>query len=373
MPGPITLCLAGDVMLGRGIDQVMPQPSEPMLHEPAVHDARTYVKLAELESGPIPRPVPPAYVWGDALAVMAATRPDLRIVNLETAITTSDDWQPKGINYRMHPANIAVLTAAGIDVALLANNHVLDWGRAGLLETLRRLEEVGIATAGAGHDLAGARAPAICELGAKGRVVAWAMGDGSSGIPASWAAAPGSPGVNYLPDLGAPTAARVAGMIAAGRRPGDVTIASIHWGGNWGYQVPETQRAFARTLIEAGGVDLVFGHSSHHPKGIERHRGRPIVFGAGDLLNDYEGIGGQTAFRPELVCLYFATFHPGTSLPPRLRLVPFRLRRFRLERPDAADAAWLEQRLDDAMAPFGLGLRDAADGGWEVDEGRGRQ
>lgn len=65
--------------------------------------------------------------------------PDFRIINLETSITTSEDWAPKDIHYRMHPANIPCLTVAKVDCCVLANNHVLDWGRSGLVETLETL------------------------------------------------------------------------------------------------------------------------------------------------------------------------------------------------------------------------------------------
>jgi poly-gamma-glutamate capsule biosynthesis protein CapA/YwtB (metallophosphatase superfamily) len=366
MGDEITLCLAGDVMLGRGIDQVQEWPSEPALHEPAVGDARTYVALAEAVNGPIPHAVAPNYVWGDALEVMAAAGTDRRLINLETAITRSDDWQPKGINYRMHPRNVAILEAARIDLALLANNHVLDWGAEGLRETLLILQATGIGAAGAGLDAEAAQAPAILCVPGKGRVVAWAMGAGSSGIPAGWNAGADRPGVNRLPDLTPATAARQAARIARERRPGDVTIASIHWGGNWGYSVPSAERAFAHALIDAGGVDLVFGHSSHHPKGIELHQGRPIVYGAGDLINDYEGIDTDPAYRSDLVCLYLAGVAPGGAEPPRLRVLPFHLRRFRLERAGAADEGWFERRLGRECAALGATLRRTEDGGFEL-------
>ncbi|MBU1394726.1 MAG: CapA family protein, partial [Gammaproteobacteria bacterium] len=143
-PG-MTLFLCGDVMTGRGIDQVLPHPGDPVLHEGYVTSAPDYVALAERVNGPIPRPAEFAYVWGDALAEWARIAPDLRIVNLETAVTTRDDWQRgKGIHYRMHPANVPCLTAAGIDCCVLANNHVLDWGYAGLAETLETLRRAGL-------------------------------------------------------------------------------------------------------------------------------------------------------------------------------------------------------------------------------------
>src|SRR5919109_2314684 len=162
MPGRerLTLFLCGDVMTGRGVDQILAHPSSPVLHEPLVRSALDYVELAEQANGPIPRPVDHAYVWGAALEVLARERPDVRIANLETSITTSSDHYPKGINYRMHPANAPVLGVPRIHCCALANNHVLDWGRAGLVETLEVLARAGIRTAGAGPDLGAARAPA---------------------------------------------------------------------------------------------------------------------------------------------------------------------------------------------------------------------
>jgi poly-gamma-glutamate synthesis protein (capsule biosynthesis protein) len=130
-----TLFLCGDVMTGRGIDQVLAHPSDPIIYEDYVRDAREYVRLAEKVNGPIPRDADPRYVWGHALEELTGT--DARIINLETAVTSSDDyWKGKGINYRMHPANVPVLEAARPDVCVLANNHVLDYGYTGLKETL---------------------------------------------------------------------------------------------------------------------------------------------------------------------------------------------------------------------------------------------
>lgn len=122
----MTLFLAGDVMTGRGIDQILPHSVDPVLHEPYVTDAREYVRLAEEVSGPIPAEVPPEYVWGDALPELDRVGPDLRIVNLETAVTTSDEWwRGKVVHYRMHPGNVDALRAAKLDACVLGNNHVL--------------------------------------------------------------------------------------------------------------------------------------------------------------------------------------------------------------------------------------------------------
>jgi len=360
-PG-ITLFLCGDVMTGRGIDQILPHPGDPTLHEGYATSALDYVRLAEQANGPIPRPAAFDYVWGDALAEWARIRPDVRIVNLETAVTARGDWQRgKGIHYRMHPANLPCLTAAGIDCCVLANNHVLDWGYAGLAETLETLPRAGIHLAGAGRDQGEAAAPAVLTT-ARGRVGVFSLGVASSGIPPDWAAAPGRPGVNLLADFSPATLRRIAAQVKAVRRTGEVVVASIHWGGNWGYAVPEAHQAFARGLVDQCGVDVVHGHSSHHPLGIEVYRERPILYGCGDFLNDYEGIAGYEAYRSDLRLMYFLTLDPSSGKLVRLAMRPMQMRRFRLNRASAEDTRWLQERLDREGRRFGSRVEAEADG-----------
>ena len=357
----LTLFLCGDVMTGRGIDQILPQPSAPRIHEPYVDDARAYVQMAEAAHGPVPRAVPPDYIWGDALAVLAEAAPDARIINLETSVTRRDEpWPGKGIHYRMHPDNVACLTAARVDVCALANNHVLDFGPAGLRETLETLGRAGLATAGAGRSLLEARQPAVVPVPGAGRAVVFAAGDESSGIPPGWAATDDRPGLDVLPDLSEATADRVLERVRGVKRPGDVVVASIHWGSNWGYEVTPAQQRFARRLLE-GGVDLVHGHSSHHPRPIEIHRGKLILYGCGDFLDDYEGIPGYEEFRDDLTLMYFATVEPETGRLAALRLVPMQIRNLRVNRASAADAEWLARTLDRVSRPFGARVEPAAD------------
>ena len=368
-PGPavdrrrrVTLFLCGDVMTGRAIDQVLPHPSAPRLHEGWARSALDYVDLAERAHGPIPRSVPPGYIWGDALELLDHAAPDLRIVNLETSVTTSDEWQPKGINYRMHPANVGCLTAAKIDCCVLANNHVLDWGRAGLRETLAVLRRAGLATAGAGESAAEATRPATLDAPGRGRVLVWAWGSPTSGIPRDWQAAEEQPGVALLADLSPATARRIAGEIRRHRRPQDVVVVSLHWGSNWGYEIPSVQRRLARMLISDGAVDIVHGHSSRHPKGIEVFRGRPILYGCGDFLNDYEGIRGHEEFRSDLVLGYLVTLDPSSGRLDALEMIPFRIRRFRLDRASPEQTRWLGETLDRECRSLGSRVTAADDG-----------
>ncbi len=352
----LTLFLGGDVMTGRGIDQVLAHPSSPVIHEPYVADARTYVSLAEEASGPIPRLVEPSYVWGDAVRELEAHAPDVRIVNLETAITRSDDyWQGKGINYRMHPGNIGVLTAAGIDVAVLANNHVLDWSYEGLTDTIGSLEKAGIRHAGAGKDRSSAASPAILDLGPKGRVLVFSVAHGSSGVPPSWAAEEERAGVKLLRDLSDDTADLIGQVARKWKRPGDVAVLSVHWGANWGYDVPEEEVRFSHRVIDAADIDVVFGHSSHHPKPIEVYRRKLILYGCGDLLNDYEGIAGHEAYRSSLSLLYFARVEQASGALVGLEMAPLDIRHFRLDRASASDARWLAEMLGRTGKAFGTG------------------
>ncbi len=362
----LTLFLCGDVMTGRGVDQALPRSCPPRLYESFVTSALDYVALAERANGPIRRPVDYAYVWGEARAVLQAEQPHARIINLETSITTSDDPDPKGINYRMHPGNVAVLTAAGIDCCVLANNHVLDWGRGGLAETLRTLAGAGIRVAGAGPSLQAAQAPAVLEVGDGHRVLVFAFGMMDSGIPPDWGADATRPGINLLPDLSAKTVAGIAGLIRMTKRPGDVAVASVHWGPNWGFDIPAAQRGFAHALIDEAAVDLVHGHSSHHPKAIEVYRDRVILYGCGDFLDDYEGIPGREEFRSDLVLMYFPTIDLPSGRLVRLKLQPLQIRNFTLKHPSPSDRAWLRDTLARECRQFGHDVV-LADGGLMVE------
>lgn len=338
------IMLAGDVMLGRGIDQIQPFPAPPEIHEGYASSALDYVELAERSNGPIPRRVPPAYIWGDALDEIETLAPDLRVVNLETAVTLSEHYLPKGINYRMNPANLPCLSVARIDCCVLANNHVLDWGPEGLADTLDALERSGIGTAGAGLGLEEAAKPAILSPKGKGRLVLHAVACPTSGVPAEWAARAEHPGVHFVTGRLDASASRLAERIAQDRGPGDIVAVSIHWGSNWGYKVSKEDRDFAHFLIDEAGADIVHGHSSHHPRGVEIYRNRTILYGCGDLINDYEGIAGQEAYRPNLVLIHLLSLQPDGSLAG-LEMLPYQLRRFRLNRAGGEDRKWLAEVL----------------------------
>lgn len=358
-PSPVALCLCGDVMTGRGVDQILPHPCPPDIFEPWLRDAREYVKMAEAANGPISRPVDFGYPWGDARRALESA--DVRIVNLETAVTA--DGQPqvdKGIQYRMHPDNVPCLAAARIDVCTLANNHALDWGPGALLETIEALRRTGIATAGAGRTLAQAQEVAFVPVRGA-RIGVLALGDASSGIPRAWAARRDTPGLWMLRQCSEREADAVGEHIASVKRRGDIVVASLHWGSNWGYQVPEEHVSFAHALVERG-VDVVHGHSSHHPRPIEVHRDKLVLYGCGDFLNDYEGITGYEEFRTDLALAYMPEIDPTTGRLLELRIAPWRVRRMRLESATLEDATWIAQTLSRIGAAYGTGASVGAGG-----------
>jgi poly-gamma-glutamate synthesis protein (capsule biosynthesis protein) len=329
-------------MCGRGIDQVLAHPCSPEIYEDYMRSAEDYVLLAERANGPIPRQNGRSYVWGTALEQLERMQPDARIVNLETAVTHSNDRVHKGINYRMSPENARCLAAAKIDCCILANNHVLDWGRAGLKETLATLQELNIKVAGAGRSEGETRAPAVLNL-PKARLLVFSFGSPSSGVSVDWAATGNAAGVNLLPDMSEKSALRVAEQIIALTRPGDLMVVSIHWGSNWGYHVPDEQRMFAHTLIDMAGVSIIHGHSSHHPRPIEIYRDRLILYGCGDFLNDYEGIRGYERYRDDLTLMYLVDLDPASGSLRALKLVPLQIKNFRLSTPSQGDIEWTRQ------------------------------
>lgn len=359
----VTVFLCGDVMLGRGVDQILPHPGDPALREVYVRDARAYVELAEEANGPIPRPVDFRWPWGEALPVLDEAAPDVRVVNLETSVTRrGEEFAPgKEVHYRMSPANLPALAAARPDVCVLANNHVLDFGHGGLEETLDALAGAGLRTAGAGRNADAARRPAIVPLHDGGRVLVFSFGMPSSGIPPDWAATRDRGGIDVVAGPSQAAAAEITARVRQVRRAGDVVVASVHWGSNWGYHVSRDEVRFAHTLVD-GGVDIVHGHSSHHPRPVEVYQGKLILYGCGDLIDDYEGITGYEEYRDDLRVLYLVSVEPDTGRLADVRMTPLKARRMRLEHASREDSLWLRGVLDRVSHRFGSRVDADPDG-----------
>jgi poly-gamma-glutamate synthesis protein (capsule biosynthesis protein) len=245
--------MTGDVMLGRMVDESI-------------------------------RRYGPDHPWGDMLPLL--NEADLQIVNLECVIARSGHpWSrwPKLFHFRADPLAVATLKRAGVDCVTLANNHVLDYEEEALAEMLSLLRQEKIAFAGAGRDLEEAQRPAWLE--ARGlRIAVLAFTDNEPG----WAARLDAPGTNYVPiTLDERVMGTIRSAIASAKAAGpDLVVFTIHWGPNMVQRPDPCFQSFARCVID-GGADLFFGHSAHIFQGIELYRGRPIIYDAGDFVDDY--------------------------------------------------------------------------------------
>jgi poly-gamma-glutamate capsule biosynthesis protein CapA/YwtB (metallophosphatase superfamily) len=145
------------------------------------------------------------------------------------------------------------------------------------------------------------------------------------------------------------------------KRQGDVVVISVHWGSNWGYDVAPRQVRFAHRLVN-GGVDVVHGHSAHHPQPIEIYRDRLVLYGCGDLIDDYEGITGYEQYRDDLRLLYLATVERPTGRLAALRMVPMQAHRLRLRSAAPKDCEWLCRTLNRLGRRYGTRIALDADG-----------
>jgi poly-gamma-glutamate synthesis protein (capsule biosynthesis protein) len=165
-----------------------------------------------------------------------------------------------------------------------------------------------------------------------------------------------------LEDLSVGSIASIARSIRAHKREGDIAVVSLHWGPNWGFDISADERRFAHALLDQSGADLVHGHSSHHVKGIEVHNGKLILYGCGDLLTDYEGIGGSESYRGNLGLMYFPVVDASNGELRELTVTPTCMRRFRVNRANAEQAEWLRATLSREGTRLGSAAERQPDG-----------
>lgn len=319
---PKTLAFTGDVMLGRLVNEAL-----------KTEDAR--------------------YPWGDVLPLLGEA--DLLLVNLECAITAHQGMWGRGVKpfyFRSDPKNVAVLRAAGVSFASLANNHTLDFEAEGMRETLALLDAAAIAHAGAGEHAAAAGAPA--RLQAEGlRVAVLAFAD----HPEAWAATEGSPGINHTPITLEPARfAKVERALAAARPGADLVVASFHWGPNMRDRPSAEFRDFARAVVDAG-ADVFWGHSAHVVQGVEWRERKLILYDTGDFVDDY---AVDPDLRNDLGALFLVRVADGRLAA--LELVPVRISREQVNLAGGPERDLFTRRFAGLCA--GLGT--------EVSVGRGR-
>lgn len=320
-PERISLALGGDVMLGR------------------------LVNGAILNEGPL-------HPWGDVLPLVRDA--DLALVNLECTIADrGEPFRPRRVFYfKAHPKAIETLTLAGIDYVTLANNHAMDFQGPALLETIGRLDEHGIAHAGAGANSAEAAQHVLLEAeGITVGVVAFADHF------AEYAATESGPGINFLPiSLGERHFGRVRESIEAARAEGaDLVVFSIHWGPNF-RQIPRQEfQDFAHAVMDAG-ADIFHGHSAHIFQGIEIYGGKPIFYDTGDLIDDYYV---DPNHRNDQQLLFL--IHASSERVERVELFPLMITYMQVNRATGADFDEIAERIVELSRAMGTEVRQEAD------------
>lgn len=309
----LTIGFAGDVMLGRTLDHII--------------DQRGYT-----------------YPWGDVLPLMQQTH--MNIINLETALTHSNEKVFKTFNFKARPDIIETLIKAKVTVVNLANNHVLDFEQAGLIETIETLDNAGIKHVGAGINLADAEAHLIIMQ--KGiRLGLIGLTDNES----SWKAGT-NPGTNYIDIDNEKDVNRVLLSIGNLKKQTDIVIVSIHWGPNMVVRPPAEFIQFAHAMIDHG-ASVIHGHSSHIMQGIECYKGCLIMYDTGDFVDDY-------VVDPELrndLSAYYVVRVDKTG-PVNLRLTPVHILDYQVNQARGDDYDWVIERIRELSADFNTSIDD---------------
>lgn len=313
----ILLGLAGDVMIGRGVDKAIAQKG---------YD----------------------YPWGDVLPLLRST--DLNVVNLEAALTYSTHARPKVFNFKASPDKVQTLTRARIIAVSLANNHILDFDEEGLLETLRTLKAAGIHYAGAGANEAEATRPAlITRNGFSLGLLSFT--DNEPG----WKAGPEQCGTNYINVEEGRDKQRALEAVERLRPAVDLVVVSLHWGPNMREEPPHSFVTFAHQLVECG-ADIIHGHSAHIFQGIELYHNKLILYDIGDFLDDYMV---HPAVRNDL-SFFFLVELTGSAIE-RLRLVPVLISQNAVNRATGSEARWALKRMQELSAPFRTSISETGE------------
>ena len=302
----LTVALAGDTMLGRGVAQ----------------------RLAEGRGAVVAPEV-----------AEAAGEADLFVLNLECCI--SDRGQPwpdphKPFFFRAPPSAVEALTLLGVDCVTCANNHALDFGEEALLDTLDLLSAGGITAVGAGPNVEAARRPAILE--SRGLRIAVV---GATDHPGAFGAEPGRPGVAFA-DIREEVPPWLGEAIGTARADADAVLVTPHWGPNMSRDPVAHVRRAAPVLLDAGAT-MVAGHSAHVFQGVDG----AVLYDLGDFIDDY---AVDRNLRNDLGLLWLVELGPGG--PSRIEAVPLRLDFCHTRLADGPDQAWILRRLVEACDEF---------------------
>jgi len=242
----------------------------------------------------------PATAFGPVSAVLRAA--DFTAVNLETAVTSRGTPQPKTYHFRTVPAAFTALRDAGVDLVTMANNHVLDYGRAGLADTLAAARAKRFPYVGIGKDAAAAWAPYVTTV--NGTRIAVIGVSQVAELASSWVATARRPGEANVIDL-----RRTLAAVRAARRLAPVVIVFMHWGTERVACPNPSQRSLARQL-SAAGASIIVGAHAHVLQGSGWLGRTFVAYGMGNFLwweNSYSTATGVLEL----------TLHPHAPLTAR--------------------------------------------------------
>ncbi|MBJ6762086.1 CapA family protein [Myxococcaceae bacterium JPH2] len=246
---------------------------------------------------------------------------DLFVVNLECPYTTSEDKLAKNFNFRARPELVNVLIAGGVDAVSLANNHMMDYGPQGLVDTLMTLEAAGIPHFGAGRTLAEARKPALLTVnGVRFALLGYFFLGDRNIEPAQVYATDTSPGVAGTFSDEAAMERMLREDILAARAQADVVLPFFHWGREGNYTPEPYQVRLAHAAIDAGAAGVLGSHP-HVLQAMESHRGAPVIYSLGNFV-----FGGNWNPRDKRSALWRARFSPGGYLSSEV--LPLRTDRY---------------------------------------------
>ncbi|MET8833498.1 CapA family protein [Micromonospora sp. NPDC004540] len=194
----------------------------------------------------------PATAFGPISSTLSAA--DLAMVNLETAVTTRGAPEPKEFHFRAPASAYDAVKAAGIDVVSIANNHALDYGRAGLADTVDAARAAGVPAVGAGADAAAAYRPWITKI--RGTRIAVLGFSQVAELWSQWRATETRAGIAMTRDL-----PRAVAAVQAARQQADVVVVYVHWGTEGEACPPDEARAFAGEMARAGATMVVGTHA----------------------------------------------------------------------------------------------------------------
>jgi poly-gamma-glutamate synthesis protein (capsule biosynthesis protein) len=251
---------------------------------------------------------------------------DVAMVNLECPITARGEKTPKPYNFRMTPRYVPALTAAGIDIVCLANNHIYDYGKEGLFDTISYLDSAGVRHVGAGRDAAEAYRPVMFNV--RGTTVAFLAFYGGGESPGAGRSTPGVARRDLR--LVSEAIARIHDSTGNAR-----IIVNLHWGTEKAEHPDASQRAFARAVIDAG-ADAVIGHHPHVLQGIERYNSGVIVYSLGNLVF---GGNSRSSYDTGLFEIRFGRHAPAYAF------IPLRVDEWRPSLLRGADSAAVMEKV----------------------------